>query len=173
MDRNDEESTLLHEQNLMLALLRSAAEGRGTIESALRILLGLRETAHEPPVVDPDDVLGRLEKAARALAAAGALEPAECGATRITPRGQELLATCAAGIDETVLMRFPEFRAYVRAVLPQAPRSDAREDAFDAGRRAHADGEPLTENPYSPDTVDHLAWENGWCQARDEAADAG
>jgi restriction system protein len=167
---DDEEPVLLHEQNLMLALLRCAADGRGTIAEALASLLRLRDAAHEPPTADLADVRGRLGQAARALAAAGALAPDGSGTLRLTPRGEQLLHDHPHGVDETVLMRFPEFRAHVAAPPPHAPEGDPRPDAFDAGYRACANGWPYTDNPHPPDTVDHLAWQNGWCTARDEAA---
>ena len=32
-------------------------------------------------------------------------------------------------------------------------------------------GRSLSENPYPPDSIDHLAWENGWSEGRDAEFD--
>jgi hypothetical protein len=165
----DDEPILLHEQDLMLALLRAAADGPATLDDALARLLALRERAHEPPPEDRDELLRRLERDARALRAAGALRR-DGEVLRLTERGRELLATSAGGVDGTVLMRYPEYRAYVASTSRSAAASDPRADANDAGYRAFQLGRPHTDNPHPPDSVDHLAWESGWFEARDEAA---
>lgn len=159
-----DEPVLLHEQDLMLALLHVAADGPATAEAAAARLRGLRRAAGEADAVD-GEVMRRLERAAAALSAAGALAGTPA---RITGRGRELLAAHPEGIDETVLMRFREFRAFV-AAGSHGPRDDPRIPAYDAGQRAFAAGEPLTANPFTQDSVDHLAWENGWSEARDQA----
>ena len=164
---SNEEPLLLHEQDLMLALLRAGAEGPATVRGAVSMLRGLRASLGEADAVD-EEVMRRLRRAATALRAAGALGRVDSGALKITDRGRELLAAHPDGIDETVLMQFAEFRAFVAASGPRGPRDDPRIPAYDAGQRAFAAGEPLTANPFTFDSVDHLAWENGWSEARDE-----
>jgi hypothetical protein len=165
----DDEPTLLHEQDLMLALLHAAADGPATEREAVAWLSRLRVVAGEAPVVD-EETMGRLHRAVTALLAAGALTQDEPGRLRIAKRGRELLASSPQGVDETVLMRFPEFRAFIAAAGGSAPRDDPRAPAFDAGQLAFAAGKPHTANPFPFDSVDHLAWENGWSEARDEAS---
>jgi hypothetical protein len=163
-----DEPVLLHEQDLMLALLHVAAEPRATLDAAAARLRRLRRAAGEADAVD-EEVMRRLERATEALRAAGALAKADARTLKITDRGRELLAAHPEGVDETVLMQFPEYRAFI-AVGQHGPRDDPRIPAYDAGQRAFAAGEPLTANPFALDSVDHLAWENGWSEARDEAA---
>lgn len=165
---SNEEPILLHEQDLMLALLRAGAEGPATVQGAVSMLRRLRASLGEADAVD-EEVMGRLRRAAMALRAAGALSRVDIGTLKITDRGRELLAAHPDGIDETVLMQFAEFRAFIAAAGPRGPRDDPRIPAYDAGQRAFAAGEPLTANPFTFDSVDHLAWENGWSEARDEA----
>ena len=47
---------------------------------------------------------------------------------------------------------------------------DPRARGYDEGFNAYWSGKDPTDNPYRPDTVDHLAWENGWSEALDEDA---
>ena len=166
---SNEEPILLHEQDLMLALLHAGAEGPATIQGAVSRLRGLRASAGETDAVD-SEVMQRLRRAAMTLRAAGALARSDAGTLKITDRGRALLAAHPDGVDETVLMQFAEFRAFIAASGPRGPRDDPRTPAFDAGQRAFAAGEPLTANPFTFDSVDHLAWENGWSEARDESS---
>lgn len=166
---DNEEPILLHEQDLMLALLHAAAEGPATVQGAVARLRGMRAVAGEADAVD-EEVMRRLRRAALALRAAGALARIETGTLKITERGRELLASSPEGIDETALMRFAEFRAFISGSGSREPRGDPRMPAFDAGQLAFTTGKPLTENPFPFDSVDHLAWENGWSEARDEAS---
>ncbi len=39
------------------------------------------------------------------------------------------------------------------------------------GYQAYLDGQSSVDNPYEFDTSKHLAWENGWFEARDEQID--
>lgn len=163
-----DEPVLLHEQDLMLALLHVAAERPSTVLAAAARLRGLRQIAGEADIVN-DEVMHRLGRAAAALRAAGALSRAEAGTLRISDRGRRLLAAHPEGVDETALMQFPEFRAFIAAAGPRGPRDDPRIPAYDTGQRAFAAGEPFTANPFALDSIDHLAWENGWSEARDQA----
>ena len=164
---SNEEPILLHEQDLMLALLHAAAEGPATMQGAVARLRGQRAAIGEADAID-EDVMSRLRRAALALRMAGALQRAETGVLRITERGRALLASHPEGIDETALMRFPEFRSFVAGGGAGRPPEDPRSGAFDAGQRAFAAGQPLSANPFAADSSDHLAWENGWSEERDE-----
>jgi len=168
-----EEQTLLHDPDLMLALLRVAEPATDGLGAALVRLRHLREESGEAEPVDWEEVKHRLERCARQLVAAGALEPVTANRFRLTPRGRELLAEAEHGIDETVLMRFPEYRAFLARTGGAGAADDPRHEAFIAGMEAFRAGLPPTANPHPFDTIDHLVWENGWFTARDEATPAG
>ncbi len=165
-----EEETLLHDPDLMVALLRTAGPERDGIERAIAHLRRLREESGERGPVEWEEVRRRLKRCALQLVAAGALEPVTGSRFRLTQRGRELLAEAERGIDETVLMRFPEYRAFLARTGGTEAADDPRRDAFVAGMEAFQAGLPPTANPHPFDSVDHLAWENGWFTARDEAA---
>ena len=49
------------------------------------------------------------------------------------------------------------------------PGDDPRIAEFDQGYAAFNDGLDINDNPYSRDTPMHIAWENGWSEAKDDA----
>ena len=63
-------------------------------------------------------------------------------------------------------MQFPEFREFVRAA--GHPGSIHGASAYERGIRAYWDGHPHGDNPFPFDTLQHLAWDEGWFDARDE-----
>ena len=69
--------------------------------------------------------------------------------------------------DESVLLAFPEFRAYLTVLSPKRFEDDPRLPAFQAGMQAFAERCSLADNPHAFDSVDHLAWECGWSEARE------
>ncbi len=166
---DDDEPILLHEPDLMLALLRSASEGPAGIETALARLVQTRAVAGEPPPAVPDELRQRLRDAAELLVGAEALTLAGDDRFQLTGRGARLLADYPDGVDQSVLHAFPEFRAYVAARLRQAPPDDPRLQVYDAGMQAHGLGLGNDANPHALDSADHLAWECGWSEARDRA----
>ena len=66
-------------------------------------------------------------------------------------------------------MRFPDYAAYVARRAAPHHEADPRPEAFDAGMAAFGAGLSYAENPHAFDSVDHLAWQNGWSEACDEA----
>ncbi len=88
----------------------------------------------------------------------------------ITARGREALAKHPSGFDLADLMVYPEFADYIRRLARVREQMDPRTPAYDEGFAAYRAGERLAANPYPSDTVDHLAWENGWFEALDEDA---
>jgi hypothetical protein len=56
--------------------------------------------------------------------------------------------------------------------MPERAWDDPRPAAYDAGLQAFGEGRALDANPFASDTPDHLAWENGWSEARDGAKEA-
>lgn len=173
------EYPLLHQVDLMLALLKVATEGRATLDDALSRLKGNLRSVGEPLPVPDSEIRGELARALDRLTQAVLLEPAGDGGFRITPRGMRTLAEHPGGVDDSVLMRFPEFRAFIdqesggrpagRKTVFTGRTDDPRIIEYDEGYAAFHDGQPLQANPYEADRVMHLAWENGWCQARDDS----
>lgn len=164
----DEEPVLLHEPDLMLAILHAGGERAVGLEAALTRLLALRAAAWEPPPAEMEDLRRRLGEAARMLAGAGAIEPLGEGRFRLTGRGFRLRAENRDGVDQSVLHQFPEFRRFMAQHSP-GHRDDPRLPAFTAGMDAFIEGAELSDNPYAFDSPDHLAWANGWSEARDGA----
>jgi restriction system protein len=165
----DDEPALLHEPDLMLAILRAAQTAPASLEDATARLHANLAAAHEPPA-DPEGGLRcRLERAALHLGGADAIAPAGDDRFQLTARGLRLLAEHADGVDETVLSAFPEYRAFLTALHPKRFADDPRLPAFQAGTQAFADGRSLADNPHAFDSADHLAWECGWSEAREAA----
>ena len=83
---DDDEPTLLHEPDLMLALLRATEAGPATIEEAMARLEAVRRGAHERPAEDLAELRRRMARASLALRAARCLERAD-GERRALPAG--------------------------------------------------------------------------------------
>lgn len=163
---------LLNESNVMLVALKAAAVTPVLPEDCVRRLLRALERAEIPPPPDMTHLRRQVAAAFRYLCIAGLLDPDEEGRCTLTPRGEEMLATHPHGIDCSVLIRFPEFRAFVDRQPPFAhydepPPASAPSPAYEAGYAARGAGRALSDNPYEFDTHGHLEWENGWCEARD------
>jgi restriction system protein len=166
------EYTLLNRPALILTVLKSAARDAVTLEDCLRHLReDLARAKERAPPVSAKDLLAHLDGLKCCLMEAALLTPAEGDRFIATKRGREVLAEHPAGIDESVLMQFPEFRAFIERSTRHPPPEDPRSDQYDEGYAAHQDGSSPVDNPYSPDTIDHLAWENGWFEARHEEAE--
>ncbi|MEK0084548.1 hypothetical protein [Benzoatithermus flavus] len=166
---DDAEPILLHEPDFMLAVLRAAREGPARLDDAVARLRAHLAAAGEPLALAPEELTRRFEEAARLLEGACAIVPADDGRYRLTPRGVRLLAEHPDGIDQSVLRTFPEFRAFMATTSRPGPEDDPRLPAFHAGMQAFAERRALSDNPFASDTPDHLAWECGWSEARDEA----
>jgi hypothetical protein len=164
-----DEAPLLHEPDLMLAVLRVASGRVGTLDACIEHLRRLRDCAKVEHRVPEAAVRPRLETAAAKLERAGLIERAG-QRFRITPHGRKLLADHPGGIDDSVLNRSEAGRAPGReptaALEPLSPRISE----YDAGYQAHAEGQSLADNPHPRDVSAHLDWQNGWSEARDQAA---
>ena len=57
--------------------------------------------------------------------------------------------------------------AFLSALSPKRFEDDPRLPAFQAGMQAFAERRSIAENPHAFDSVDHLAWECGWSEARE------
>jgi hypothetical protein len=161
------EYPLLNRPVLMLLVLRAASEHPVTLR-ACRDRLG-EELAriHERPDVPEAVIAAEFEEVGKHLEAARLLVRDGQGALSLTPRGRQVLHEHPLGVDETVLALFAEYRKFINAFAPRKTVDDPRPARYDEGYAAQQDGRSLSENPYPPDSVDHLAWENGWSEARD------
>lgn len=162
------EYPLLHQTDLMLAILRVAAHGGGTIEDCRAHLRMLLEHAQEDPPIDDDELLERLEDCRLKLEQARLVE-SRGERFEITPRGRAVLEANPGGVDETTLMQFEEFRAALAQAEPSPPMEQPVPREYEAGYTAFDAGRALAENPHPRDSRQHQDWQNGWSQARDEA----
>ncbi|EWY38528.1 hypothetical protein N825_12010 [Skermanella stibiiresistens SB22] len=168
---------LLHEADMMLTLLRVAAKGPATLDDALdRLKTNLASVGGTFPVTDAE-ILPHLSRMREHLIAALLLEEFEHGRVAITPRGERALAEHPSGIDDSVLMAYPEFRDFIKARAghpmktvgdKNPPGDDPRPVEFDQGFVAFREGLDINDNPHSRDTSMHIAWENGWSEAKDD-----
>jgi hypothetical protein len=149
VDMEDDEPALLHEPDLMLAILRAARQGPAGLDDAMARLHGNLAAAHEPLPEPESDLRHRLERAALLLRGAEAIVPAGEDRFRLTARGARLLAEHPDGVDETVLCAFPEFRAFLSALSPKRFEDDPRLPAFRAGMQAFAERRSIAENPHA------------------------
>lgn len=167
------EYPLLNTPHLLLLMLREAEAGETSLAACAARLRQLLALANEHPPYGDDEILGRLDTLSRHLAEARLIEPAGAGRFAITERGREALADHPTGFDLADLMVYPEFARFIRGLSRARAegRMDPRTPAYDEGYGAYRAGARLADNPYTEDTIDHLAWENGWFEALDEAAD--
>ena len=91
-----DEAPLLHEPDLMLAVLRVASGRLGTLEACIDHLRMLRDCAKVEYRVPEAAVRPRLEAAAAKLERAGLIERSAGQRFRITPRGRRLLVALEA-----------------------------------------------------------------------------
>ena len=178
------EHPLLHEVDLMLTLLKVATEGPASIEDAAeRLKRNLESVGLSSPVPDTE-LRTYLIRARNRLFQAVLLTRLDDARFAITRRGRQALSDHPDGIDDSVLMNFPEFRAFIEAEGGRPLKrlgsndndsgggDDPRIAEFDQGYAAFHEGISLQANPYEHDRIMHLAWENGWCEARDDALQA-
>jgi restriction system protein len=164
-----DEAPLLHEPDLMLAVLRVGSQGDATPCACVEHLRRLREQAHEPPVVAEADVRSGLDAVMCKLARAKLIERLPQSGFRTTARGRGVLAANPRGVDDTVLMQFDEFRAALGRGKPRLGAEDPMVAPYEGGFAAYQAGRGLADNPYPADSCAHQHWQNGWSHARDEA----
>lgn len=165
------EFPLLNRPALMLLMLKTAADRPATLaDCRARLETELRRIHEQPDVPDPV-IAAELEEVRKHLVAAGLLETGEGDAVNLTGRGRKVLAEHPMGVDETVLMAFREYRTFLHEFARRKTVDDPRLPRYDEGYAAAREGRALSENPYPRDSIDHLAWENGWSEARDTDVD--
>ncbi|HSK40303.1 MAG TPA: hypothetical protein VK943_11100 [Arenibaculum sp.] len=171
------EYPLLHIQDLMLTVLRAGTREDATIEDCIASLHGMLRLAGESPPVTDDEIREHLIRVKFHLMKAGLVMSTEREHFATTERGRHVLQNHPHGVDESVLMEFPEYRRYIEQSgnPPAFPAPNSTDDRsgpeiveYDEGLAAFRDGRTLADNPYEWDIDKHLAWENGWSQSRDE-----
>ncbi|MGE5477218.1 MAG: hypothetical protein ACM3Q1_11215 [Bacteroidales bacterium] len=157
-----EETPLLHFPDLALAVLRAGHHAPATVADALVLVERTRRQAHESAPVDTAELAEHLNGARRHLAAASAIEMLDGERFRTTPRGLALLRVHPDGVDDGVLMDYPEFRLWLRTAERSGHPEDPRPREFTDGWIARKRGGALEDNPFPGDTAQHQAWGEGW-----------
>ena len=131
----DDEPVLLHEPDLMLAILRAAQHAPASLDDAMARLHANFAAAHEP-LTEPEGDLRRRPKVWRCFSGAPTRSQiAGDGQFRLTARGARLLDEHPGGVDESLLYAFPEFRAFLTALSPKRIEDDPRLPAFQPASR--------------------------------------
>lgn len=161
------EFPLLNTPSLVVVILKAAEAAPATVEDCAARLEALLERAGEHPPFGPEEVASRLGMLVRYLTEARLLARAGHGFV-LTDRGAAALSEHPAGLDTPDLVVYPEFARFIRRFGLRRAAMDPRAGGYDLGFSAYWRGELPADNPYSPDSADHLAWENGWSEALDE-----
>lgn len=162
---------LLNTPHLVVVMLKTTSGGEASIDDALNYLRKILRVAGEQPPFAEEILRQRLQAIGHHLMQVGLLAPVEGGRFRITGKGRRAIADHPAGFDTADLMDDPQFRRRLRLVYRQTGMDDPRETQYQAGYAAFRQGMAISDNPHHQDTIDHLAWEDGWCEARDDALD--
>ncbi|HVH04125.1 MAG TPA: hypothetical protein VM891_14490 [Amaricoccus sp.] len=163
------EYPLLNTPSMVVIILReAAADAPATVAGCAAALRRLLDRAGEHPPFGPEEVARRLEMLVRYLAEAKLVVVAPDGSFGASARGRAALAEHPQGFDVADLMAYPEFARHVRGIELRRAALDPRATGYDQGFYAYWVGEGPADNPYAPDSADHLAWENGWSEALDE-----
>jgi ribosome modulation factor len=159
----------------MLAVLRVGAAQSGTLDDCIDHLRLLRQSAQIDEPIPEAEVRARLHRVLAKLHRARLIEALAPGRFRITARGRRVLADNPDGVDDTVLMRLPEFRSANGHAGPGASSRSAPVRAeraptidYHRGYEACLAGANLADNPHPRDVRAYLDWANGWSQARDD-----
>lgn len=168
----DNDYPLLSTASLTALILHAAAKGPVTIDSCSARLDALFQTAGMTPGLPEDERRVRLLRQLDHLRIARILEPAEDGALALTDRGQQALEDYPDGLDQTVLVKYPEFAEHLQKTAHHSAGMDPRMASYDEGYIARQEGVSFQANPYSENTVDHQSWENGWMQAQEKDTSA-
>jgi hypothetical protein len=154
--------SLLAYPRLMRAVLDAAVCGSTRIEDCLAALAD----APDEGGIARAEALERLDCARFHLEKAQLIAPTEKNRFGITARGRVLLVDHPRRVEEWQLMQFPEFREFVHAA--GQPSCAKGQSAYERGIAAYWDGTPHADNPFPFDTLQHLVWDEGWFDARDE-----
>lgn len=168
MDHDD--SYLLIEPQILLVALRIATDGAVAPEDGVQ---RLQESLGQAGFSIPADALSladRLSAAYDDLHRVGLVRRDGDGRFTTTQRGIAVIEANPHGLDASATFSFPELRALVRRPVTYRGQGISEEPAneYEDGYAAGLTGKPLTDNPHSFDSIAHLEWENGWCEALDE-----
>jgi hypothetical protein len=165
------EHPLLNTPSLTALILHLTDQGPATIEALAARLDAVLAEAQERPDVSAGEIRDRIAALAEDLVAAQVLSR-NGAAYALTARGRKALDDHPEGFARPDMMKYPEFAARVVDRLLHGSGDDPRPRAYDDGFAAQQSGEALEDNPFRPDTVDHLAWESGWSEAREQTSAA-
>ncbi|WP_424933696.1 ribosome modulation factor [Amaricoccus macauensis] len=158
------ENPLLNSPHLIGLILRGAAKGKGSLEACLSRLGEVFTQSREDTPLDMDEARTRFERLIRHLEKAKLIE-GDASHFTITERGRNALTESPNGFATADLMAYPEYAIFVRNEARSHATSDPHASAFDLGSDAFRKGMSRSDNPYNPDSADHLAWQNGWSSA--------
>lgn len=165
----DDDHPLLSTASLTALILHSAGDGPVTLDSCSAKLDALFVRADREPGLPEDQRRVRLARQLNHLKIAEILRPDGDGRLHLTARGEKVLQEHPDGVDQTILVAFPEFAAYLQTTAHRSAGMDPRTASYDEGYAAFQDGQSFAANPYSENCVDHQSWENGWMQAYEKA----
>jgi hypothetical protein len=155
------EHPLLNSPHLVSLILRSAAEGAGTIDACMERLSSVMRKSAEPPTLAPEEIRALFQRLVEHLSYAK-LIAVENETIVITERGRAALRRSPEGFATADLMAYPEYAAFVQKEGRNRATSNPHANAYDQGADARRKGLGPGDNPYQPDTEDHNAWVYGW-----------
>src|SRR5690606_29069777 len=123
--------------------------GETGIEDCVEVLRSTLERAGERPPVARTELVLHLDRVRRSLMRAHLLAPTEGGRFRITERGRNALKDHPMGLDDTVLMEFPECREFVQETPTQPSAAGPHSRDYAEGYLAFRAGKGLADNPHA------------------------
>ena len=174
MVRDIGEFPLINMANVMLTILRMAAERPDSPADCLERLLRILTLAHEDAGAQRLVLNDRIRLAITELSATALLEEVSKGKFRLTGRGRIVLEEHPMGVDETILAQFREFWEHAKQDDTASSQGEAVSigtpcaQAYLDGHGAYMAGRPVTDNPHPADIAEHIAWDSGWFEALDE-----
>lgn len=169
----DNDHPLLSTASLTALILHAADKRPVTLQTCSDRLDKLFVQAGKTPGLSLDDRKALVARHLRQLTIARILEPAETeGSLALTDRGRDALRRHPDGLDQTILATYPEYAEHLQATAHHSAGMDPRIGSYDEGFSARLDGQSFDANPYSPNSVDHQTWKNGWAQANEKERQA-
>ncbi len=172
MSEHTEQPPLLHDADLMLALLKTGYAAPASLDDCIAHIRGNLRAADVQTEVSDAELRERLQEALDHLEKAKLVEPRAAGVYQTTARGHQALRQHPMGIDDSVLMEYPEFADFIHKLKDRPPPADTNAGEYEQGYEAFGEGRDYTDNPFNGDSARHLAWENGWFQAFDDHSEA-
>ena len=158
------EHPLLNSPHLVGLILRGARSGEGSVDSGMARLDALLERSDQSASLPREEIRERFERLVLHLSKAKLIEGSSERYT-LTDRGRAALEKSPEGFATADLMVYPEYAVFVREEGRSHATSDPHASAFDLGADAFRMAIAQSENPFPPDSADHVAWANGWSSA--------